>query len=125
MIVYRVQNANGRGPYSAISHEGLPDWHVRDLARHNAKPRAHLDGQIWVHQLGMPDHEWEQYRTGTVRREQLRDWFDWRDCKFLQAHGFDLVTIDAHLVVIGNHQCVFRVDQSRVVDTASPVTLYL
>lgn len=95
MLVYRVENDEGFGPY-----QYLWEYTYDILVSHDneSHPSPYVD---WV------DGGWFKYRDdlfcGLISLEHLKKWFEgWLDV--LTEHGFQIVTYEATEVYFGDDQ---------------------
>lgn len=101
MIVYRVENAERRGPWSARLCDRVR-WD-RD-SKHNEFPRVipdvvpHPDAIDW----------WPHARCAVHVFDLLREWFDMWEQYVLDVHGFSVTTYETNGVhLVGQYQCIF------------------
>lgn len=109
MRVYRVQDANGEGPYQSLT---WASW-------------AFLEG---VDPDGDRDKRWpthgaldEVYDTGEVRfgfksPEQLASWFNERERTALEMAGFRVAVYDAPRVWPGRKQVAFDIEGAKLIE---------
>lgn len=90
MLIYRIEDKDGRGPYRGGMNLGLPfdPW------------RQPLPAEE-----GLPDDG--RYRFGFLFRSQLLEWFDTDDLSELSINGFLMCVYNADTVYIGERQAVF------------------
>lgn len=105
MIVWRVENKEGFGPYQALDDYG---W---DHQNQDHQPRPWDD-------LDFDGHEIRDYRFGFSSQEQMQAWFGDKDRAFLASHGFELVLYDVppDAILTGEKQVAFKRDQSTLIE---------
>jgi hypothetical protein len=98
MIVYRVENKNGVGPYDGTSDGSL--WQTRDHVE-PSHPGPKDDGI---------DFERGEDYCGFASFEQLRDWFESEELVMLRKLGFRVrrISVPRSRVKFGKKQVVFR-----------------
>ena len=98
MIVYRVENEDGKGPY-----EGTCDWSLWQTRDHvePSHPGPKDDGI---------DIEMEVDYCGFASFGQLRDWFESEELVMLRKLGFKVrrIRVPRSRVKFGKKQVVFR-----------------
>lgn len=98
MIVYRIENRNGDGPYNCPGH----DYDLRSRMRCRVMPLGNHPGPC---QDGI-DFVTGLHRFGFVHFYQLTDWFGY-DFKGIEDCGFFIAVYDSHDVRQGKTQCAF------------------
>ena len=105
MIVYRVENADGRGPYVG---NPVPEM---DDAANDRQPMAWQDGlSEWWN-----DGKANAYRYGFRTLEQIKSWFLPDQLTILARHGFRVTEYEvpqSH-VLSGKKQVVFNPEQAK------------
>lgn len=101
MLIYRVQDKNGRGPF----RPGLTDrWNkksTRDFS--NLKPSIEEFRRLFSRTDLIP-----YLGTGCLTHKQLKGWFKESEMEVLQSMGFQAVEIIAEKVLAQSEiQCVF------------------
>lgn len=99
MIVYRVQDRHGRGPYNAPD---APKW----VLRHNGDPRR--PGPWSDKKLARYGNIKDDDFFGFASVNQLLKWFTKTELKLLHHAGFNVVRIDGEIVARSSHQVLFR-----------------
>jgi hypothetical protein len=104
MIVYRVENKRGEGPYTR--RRKVSDWlcdrHV-DIEKH---PSLVEDGI----------YEWKRaHKCGFSSLKKLKAWFDKEELKALYEAKFDIVRyeVDKKDVLVGKKQVMFNRRKAR------------
>ena len=101
MIVYRVENEEGKGPYRDRSPSEFRDDMVD---RHSCCPDHPLpedDGLLAIHKLGL------EISYGFSSLESLHEWFSEYELEMLYNEGYVIQTYEASEVHKGEHQVVF------------------
>lgn len=114
MLVYRVENENGTGPY--LSFHPLLDQMRNEHAMQGDDPRPTPD---WD---GIDDIDADEY-SAVQSPEAADEWF-WGHGKVLDEAGFELTVWDAQDVRCGGKQVVFRKDTARMV-ASYPIMEYI
>lgn len=91
MIVYRVENEFGEGPYTACGIF-LDDWSKRTHCFPN-HPTIWDDSISRSNKIKAPIYD---YSCGFDSEEQLFNWFNKSEIKNLKRIGFDIVKINVH-----------------------------
>lgn len=105
MVIYRIENAAGKGPYF-----GEPtDWCETFHCEMNGQPGPNDDQGIKGFWNSSPAHK--QYRFGFESMAQLNTWFTPKELKALKRLGYKIVKIketDCAKVVRGDKQVIFK-----------------
>lgn len=119
MIVYRIEDSKGRGPYrrNDVKHV-LPGWDACDFNYRHPCPMDDHGLREWWLDLGHGMQR-ESYVCGFRDIKQLVDWFhkqEWMDR--LQEAGYSLTTyeVDAQTVQFGDSQLMFVQGDARLVE---------
>lgn len=115
MFVYRVEKADGNGPYQGTASSFIPHVYGIDLQKH---PIPHDD---------MPTNgpPWRSYRFGFRSKAQLRAWFSKLDRELVASRGFQVrrYRVPKNWVLLGGKQVVFNPDVAELSATLDPVSL--
>lgn len=128
MLVYRVENAAGGGPY-----QGNLQWHPSS-ENSRSHPGPYSDkllaphwGQLWTHRRD------ETYSFGFMSLDALLEWFydpSWREHAEAMGYAIAVYEIDPEAeidgflgVYLGTTQLVFRKDRARRASTISLTSL--
>lgn len=100
MKVYRVQNKEGRGPYS------IRGW---EDSNHNDEqhPTPLHDFPLWPYRHRQDIEAPPNIKFGFSSLEQLRKWFSDRELTKLKKYGFDIVEIEAEVLYQSDKQVAF------------------
>lgn len=101
MLIYRVQDKNGRGPFQ----RGLTERWARKTAREmdTLKPSIEEFRRLFSRADLIP-----YLGTGCLTHKQLKGWFKESEMEILQSMGFQAVEIIAEKVLAQSEiQCVF------------------
>lgn len=100
MIVYRIQDSDGRGPWKP----GFSDQWVEDRPDHdNLVPWPHEFGNVQCRALS-----WEHIGAGCKTIEQLQRWFTRSEYETLLGFGYHAVKMTvARILAQSDIQCVF------------------
>lgn len=91
MKIYRIENADGDGPYNAAYKPGglLYQMHTEDddgpITAHETHPSP------WADIASFASRHEGKYRFGFKSMEQLTQWFGPRARKLLESYSFELV----------------------------------
>jgi hypothetical protein len=119
MIVYRIEDAAGRGPYRRQSKnkDGVVWWQEKD---HNAScPRTPtLSHEAWFSdkemtvqvdarhvRASLPN---STFFFGFVSMQSLLNWFDPVELWLLKESGYSIKEYDCEVVFFGSKQCIFK-----------------
>lgn len=100
MIIYRVQNAQGCGPYSTSNR----NWQTRS---HASKQTPHLALDRLLKYKARYNHH--AYLYGFKSMKQLNAWFTKEELINLGLYGFGIVALDIpdKKVIVGYKQVMF------------------
>ncbi len=127
--VYRIQDADGYGPYAGvISDKWMSVNHTSD----NGHPSP-VDDDFSLYIKNLFDinqaclynslKERENLRFGFTSLEQLQQWFDPSEVCTLAMEGFNICYADVNLVEETEKQCIYEHDESVVWYIYEPIKL--
>ena len=105
-VIYRVENRDGWGPWSAMETADYPWYDDKGRSRHNTFPRPEID-------IGIREHVpfcgwWDRARTGVESIAHVFMWFDEDERRRLHNRGFFAASYDPRGVLLkGQYQVVF------------------
>ena len=113
MIIYRVENEHGHGPYNGTRSA---DWME---VCHEDRKHPGVEDDVWYNSLGdIVSGRYvfivlrmvirEDYLFGFRCMEELNDWFSCVELMRLQKLGFEVHVLDAQVVFWSSKQCIFR-----------------
>lgn len=113
MIVYRVENDNGRGPYRPGWNQDNIDLSIDQSILATEIGNAHNDDNLrpapWIDGIKNWDFD-DLYepRFGFMSIGELIQWFDgWLDFLELYGYSFRAFEIEDQYVIVGKRQVVF------------------
>lgn len=100
MVIYRVQDVYGYGPYNS----GNLDWQTRN---HDSKQTPHLELDILLKYKARYNHY--AYLYGFKSMDQLNSWFTKKELINLKLSGYKIVKLDIpdNKVIVGYKQVMF------------------
>jgi len=112
MMVWRVQNRRGQGPYRDNNKDiEVYDWAKR-VSRHNnyKHPNPRQDSLLVPIVGDFNEKKWGNYRCGFLNNTQARKWFTTGEFKSMAKFGFHLVQVEAEddSILLGTSQIIFK-----------------
>ena len=106
MIVYRVEDASGAGPY-----QGNIDWKIQDHTQEGGRPSPQRDRPPYYFDRGML----QDLRSGFTSKEQLGAWFSQVELENLAAMGLISRNYEVSEVEwASDKQCVFDKHRAKI-----------
>lgn len=103
MLVWRIENEQGDGPYQAT----IGPWQDTDYY-YDDKPSPETDkgfkDSVWWQ---LTEEERKDWKFGFADLEQLRRWFSIQELINLDIHGFRVAIYETNKFVISDYQCAF------------------
>lgn len=123
MFVYRLETADGKGPYQGTPTGELPHVYGVDTEKHPVPPADGMGGEPpWEggSRYGMAPH-----RFGFASKKQLRDWFSLLDRRYVASKGYYVrrYSVPRKWVHHGRKQVAFHPDYAKPGPKLHPVTL--
>lgn len=103
MIIYRVENKDGDGPY--IKGFTLMWDNSRQSRETNPSPQ---EDPTLANAIASQGINVSQFRFGFKTLEQLEQWFSAEELARLKALGFEVKQVQAQLVIEGDSQILFK-----------------
>lgn len=102
--IYRVQNKEGKGPYKGRKYSR---WTERshDTTKH---PNAYQDKKLRKLVKTMKPREFSSYKFGFKSMASLNRWFSKKELQNLKKLGFEVVSLKAKTVILGDRQVLFK-----------------
>lgn len=105
MIFYRIENEDGKGPYSC----SIPvSWQRKLHTAMNGCPSAHEDVTLDKCMLASYVADYPLGIFGFRTMKQLHSWFEPGEIRILDRHGFKIKEVQGELIVETPAQCYFR-----------------
>ena len=104
MLVWRIENETGYGPYR------LPDldWQESCHCEYCGRPSPEVDyGELGSFWRGFKLDDKEKYKFGFVNPDSLRQWFTEYELFNLSDLGFRVAVYDAGKIWTSDKQCAF------------------
>lgn len=108
IIVYRVETAEGIGPYAFAFElgENLSDfWQVKKHTKRNGCPCPEDDGLLPI--INQLTRTHQKFLFGFTSKAQLYQWFNMEEITTLKKHGFKIKKYQAKTAYITKHQVLF------------------
>lgn len=106
MIVYRVEDGAGGGPYRGGRWEDLLGVLISGSS--SAHPMPTEDGIPIIGTKG--------WHCAFASIPQAKAWFDASECELMAERGFQLSVYDAPKVEVGRHQVMFDPEPARFIE---------
>lgn len=122
MVVYRVENEEGVGPYHSSWYYHSEIGYLHSNSKH---PSIQTD-KIIEGKIGRLSYdEYKKYFCGFKSLLQYKEWFSLRLRKLLKKHNFKLniYKIDKRNVIQSDKQIVFKLSKAKFVKTIDLVTM--
>lgn len=105
MWVYRIQNKDGHGPYTAFLDSNSPPWATKEHSAETGCPPPTRDG---FKPSELKQFSWRfDIRFGFKDLKQLNNWFNKKELENLNKLGYNIYKIRASKVFKGKKQVVF------------------
>ena len=115
MIVYRIENQHGVGPYRGFDGVQDREWQTEQVVDDRC-PSPWTDfGDLWQNTPATTRHT---HFFGFLKLSQLKMWFQDAERERLRALGYRIVRLDVPRVVFYSlKQCAFRRHQMKYLRT--------
>jgi hypothetical protein len=106
MKIYRVQKADGSGPYRS----GLIEMWLKSSHNGGSHPNAYNDRLLKAKWSKMSEAKQERYKFAFSSMRQLQSWFNKSELKRLKALGFEIkeLRVSKRDVIMGSRQVIFK-----------------